>query len=83
MRRGLEVGEDAIPEDGVKNGSDDVFGVGLVGKDVDAEGCDSSFFHAEGIGYCLVHVARKAVESNLSMSFSIRQGSVVDDDRLL
>lgn len=70
MRRGLEVGEDAIPEDGVKNGSDDVFGVGLVGKDVDAEGSNSSFFHAEGIGYCLVHVAKKTAEWNLSMSLS-------------
>jgi hypothetical protein len=34
----------------VKNGSDDVFGVGLVGKDVDAEGSDSSFFHAAAEG---------------------------------
>lgn len=85
VRRGLEVGKNAIPEDCVKNGSDDVFGVGLVGKDVDAERSDSAFFHAaaEGIGYCLVHVARKSAGWNLSMSLSQRHSPAVDDDWLL
>lgn len=66
----IEVGKDAIPVDGVKNASDDVFGVGLVGEDVDAERSNSAFFHGQGIGNRLFHVAKKTVELRLSIPLS-------------
>lgn len=70
MPGGVEVGKDAIPKDGVKNTSDDVFGVGLVGEHVDAERSDPAFFHDQGIEYRLVRIAKNAAELRLSMSLS-------------
>lgn len=67
MRRGLEVCKDAVPEDSMEDSSDDVFGVGLIGEDVDAERRNSSLFHGQDVGCTLSHVARRNAELEVSI----------------